>query len=116
MNNFNVSVIEGFLAKDPVLETVGGKHPLCKFTIGLNRSYTKKDGERVEESGFFDVTTWYKLAEVCSKYLKKGSRVLVSGNLRRDTWKDKEGKFQSRVYVEGKEVNFLSTKKDELAA
>lgn len=116
MNNFNFSVIEGYLAKDPVFETVGGKHALCKFTVGSNRSYTNKAGEKVEESSFFDVTTWYKLAEVCSKYLHKGSRVLVSGNLRRDTWKDKDERYQSRVYLEGREVNFLTTKKEAQAA
>lgn len=116
MNNFNLSVIEGHLVKDPTLETVGDKHPLCKFTIGSNRGFTNKAGERVEEPSFFDVTSWYKLAEICGKYLHKGSRVLVSGNLRRDTWKDKEGKYQSRVYLEAKEVNFLSSKKEAQAA
>ncbi len=115
MNHFNLSVVEGHLAKDPTLETVSGKHPLCKFTVGTNRSYTKKNGEKVEEVAFFDITTWYKLAETCSKYLKKGSRVLISGNLKQDTWKDKEGKFHSKVYLEGKEINFLPSAQPRVA-
>jgi len=108
MNNFNFTAVEGNLTRDPELKTIAGDFALCKFTIGSNRSYTKKNGEVVKESSFFDITTWAKLAETCAKYLKKGSRVLVSGNLRKDTWKDKDGTMKNNVYVEGKSVNFLS--------
>jgi single-strand DNA-binding protein len=116
MNHFNLSVIEGHLARDPVLETVSGKYPLCKFTVGTNRSFTKRNGEKVEDVGFFDVTAWSRLGETCAKYLKKGSRVLISGNLKQDSWKDKEGKTRTRVYVDCKEINFLPSSKQVHAA
>lgn len=108
MSNFNLTLLEGHLTKDPVLEVLKGQHPYCRFTVAVNRQYQKKDGERVDEVLFQDVTTWYRLAEVCGKYLKKGSRVMVSGLLKKDQWKDKEGKPQSKSYLEAKEVNFLS--------
>lgn len=108
MNNFNQTVVEGFLTADPEVKMINGKTPLCTFSIGSNRSYTKRDGEKVEEASFFDITTWNSLATVCGKYLKKGTRVLVGGALRRDTWKNEKGENRSRVYVEGRDVEFLS--------
>ena len=110
MNNFNFSIIEGNLVKDPELKTISDKATICKFTVGLNRSYTNKNGELVEQADFFDVNTWNNTAKNCAKYLTKGSKVLVSGNLRKDVWKDKEGEYRSRVYIDGRSVNFLSPK------
>lgn len=111
MNNFNFSVLEGNLVKDPEFSYVSGGTALCTFTIGSNRSYTKKGGEKVEEAYFFDITAWSKLGELCHKYLKKGSRVLVSGMLKKSSWKNDKGQTLSRVYLEGKDVNFLSSVK-----
>ena len=109
MNNFNISLIEGNLVKDPALKKIGDNDSsLCYFTLGSNRTYTKKDGEKVTEANFIDIRVWNKLAEVCEKYLSKGSRVIVSGNLRKDTWEDENGDYQSRTYIDGKEVNFLN--------
>lgn len=107
MNNFNFSVLEGNLVRDPELSYVKGDRAVCRFTIGNNRSYTNKDGEKVDQSQFFEVTAWSKLAEVCNRYLRKGSHVLVSGVLKRDNWKTKEGENRFKVYLESREVNFL---------
>lgn len=108
MNNFNFSIVEGNLVKDPEVKMVTNGNALCKFRIGSNRTRINKEGEKVEESGFFDVTTWAKLAEICGKYLKKGSKVLVSGILKQDQWVTDDGQTRSRIYIEGREVNFLS--------
>ena len=109
MNNFNFTAIEGNLVRDPeVLETKAGS-TFCKFTIGSNRSYKNKEGEVINDASFFDVTIWSKLAKSCGEYLKKGSRVLVSGFLQRSTWEDKEGKKNYKISITGREVNFLSS-------
>jgi len=110
MNNFNFTALEGNLVKDPEVSTSKNGSAYCNFTIGSNRSYKNKEGEQVDEASFFDVTTWTKLAEICGKYLKKGSRVLVAGTLQKNTWRDANDKYQSRVYLKGREVNFLSPK------
>jgi len=107
MNNFNFTVLEGNLVRDPEVKTIGDK-TLCKLVIASNRQYTKKDGTKVDEANFFDVAMWGKLGETCSKYLKKGSRVLVSGNLCKDIWKTAEGETKSNTYINAKEVNFLN--------
>ncbi len=95
MNNFNFSVIEGNLKDDPIQLGDDG----CVIELDSARSYTNKDGERVKETSTFNVITRDKLASTCLKYLKKGSRVLVSGKL---------VKKDLNIRLECKEVNFLS--------
>ena len=108
MNNFNFSVLEGNLVGDPKISQLNNGISLCTFTIGSNRTYIKKNGEKVEEAHFFDITTWSRLGEICNKYLKKGSRVLVSGMLKKSSWKNTQGEVRTRTYLEGRDVNFLS--------
>lgn len=113
MNNINLVMVEGFLVKDPEYKQIKNQFPLCKFVVGSNRNYKRKDGEKVSQTLFLEVSTWMKMAEVCARYLKKGSRVLVTGNLRKDVWKDNTGRMQSKTFLEGKEVNFLSRGRGE---
>lgn len=95
MNHFNFSVIEGTLDADPRVDGKGHE-----FVINSTRSYTKKTGERVEEVQAVMVYVDGRLGETCATYLKKGSRVLVSGVLRDCS--------AGGLGMIGREVNFLS--------
>jgi len=97
MSDFNFSVIEGHLKADPAFKD--GK---CRMLVLSNRAYTNKAGNKITEVTTFDIITTGRLAETCNKYLKKNSRVLVSGRL---------SKADNYVYIVGKEVNFLSPDK-----
>ena len=104
MKNFNFTGIEGRLTKDPEM-TTAGELQICKMSIATN-------GFKEGDVSFFDVTCFKKLAETCGKYLKKGSHILVSGELKQDRWKNKEGQNRSKVAIIANNVNFLSPKKE----
>lgn len=108
MNNFNFAAIEGNLVKAPEIRTINGGSRFCMFTVGCNHSYPGKDGKSVDSASFLDVKVWNSLADTCAKYLGKGSRVLVSGKLRKDTWRNADGEYRSATYILGEEVKFLS--------
>jgi single-strand DNA-binding protein len=93
-------MIEGNLTQDP--ELIEGHTSLCKMVISSKRCWKNKYGKNEEEVFFIDVIYRDRLAEDCAKYLKKGSRILVSGYLA----KGMKGK-----YLLGKEANFISSKK-----
>ena len=101
--NINKVVISGRLVKDPEIKTIG-EVDLCNFRIASNRIVGKK---KVEKAIFIDIDAWGGQAKVCEKFLKKGSRVIVDGILCQDTWEDKEGKKNSKVYIESDNVVFL---------
>jgi single-strand DNA-binding protein len=88
MSDLNSVVLVGRLVRDPELRYTPQGAPVCEFTLASNRRFTKKDGEKVEEVIFVDVTAWNKLAEICAEYLKKGRLVALSGSLSQDRWED----------------------------
>ena len=108
MRNFNLAVVEGRLVGDPEIRYTQNGTALCRFSIANNCDYYKENELR-KEVNFFDVTTWAKLAERCSEYLRKGSSILVEGTLKLDTWEDREsGKKRSRHKIRARRVQFLS--------
>ena len=109
MRNFNLAVLEGRLVNDPEMRQTQNGTMLCTFSIANNYSYYKDD-ELQEEVYFLDVTTWAKLAEQCSEYIKKGSRVLVNGRIRQSKWQDEDGITHSRITIVGYQVQFLDFK------
>ena len=105
MNQLNVILIEGNLARDPQLKYSSAGKAVCSFAIGVNRSW-KKDGQWVNEASFFDVDAWGKLAETCAQYQRKGSGVRVVGSLRQDRW-EADGVQRSRVKIIAEHVEFM---------
>ena len=70
----------------------------ANISIAVNRS-VKKGEEWIDEVSYFDVTIWGKTAENLKPYLQKGKQIAVSGYLKQDRWKDKEGNNRSKVYI-----------------
>ena len=102
-----VSMI-GRLTKTPdIRQTNTGKN-VCTFTLAVNRRYKDADGKTTAD--FFSVQVWGKLAEVCARYLDKGSKVFVSGELRNRSYEAKDGSKRTVTEIIANEVEFLSPK------
>jgi single-strand DNA-binding protein len=96
----NNVVVLGNLTRDPELRFTPNGTPVAGFGLAVNRRYqNKKSGEWVEDTSFFNVTVWFKLAENCAESLSKGDRVLVSGRLSQRGWEDKDGQKKSVVEI-----------------
>jgi single-strand DNA-binding protein len=100
----------GNLTRDPEMKYIPSGKAVCSLSIANNRVYTK-NGEKVTEVSYFDVEVWGLAAENCSKYLTKGSGIIVEGRLRQDRW-EKDGKTQSRVRITANAVHFLPKKQN----
>jgi single-strand DNA-binding protein len=77
------------------------------FRVATNFNYTTPNGERREETEWFQVVTWRKLAEQCSQFLQKGRRVYVEGRLRTRSWDTPDGQRRFRTEVIASRVLFL---------
>jgi single-strand DNA-binding protein len=108
MPSFSSVVLLGHLVRDPELRYTPNGVAVCDFTIAVNRKYSKKDGEKIEEVAFVDVTVWNRVAEISAEYLKKGRAALVAGHLQQERWDDKEtGQKRSKLRVVGQTVQFI---------
>ena len=78
-------IIAGNVGRDPEMRYTPGGQAVTSFSVATNDDYTDKAGTRVKRTIWFRVSTWGKLAETCSQYLKKGSKVLVEGRMQADS-------------------------------
>ena len=108
-----VSMI-GRLTKTPdIRQTNTGKN-VCSFTLAVNRRYKDADGKTTAD--FFSVQAWEKLAELCVRYLDKGSKVFVSGELRNRSYEAKDGTKRTVTEIIASEIEFLSPKSESAPA
>ena len=101
----------GYLTADPSSRATNNGTSVCSFTVGVTRSRKNPAGDR--ESDFFRVTTWRQTADFCSKYLTKGSKVLVRGELQPSTYEGKDGKTRISLDVQAEAVEILTEKPKE---
>jgi single-strand DNA-binding protein len=90
--DLNKVQVTGRLGADPELRQTPQGHTVITFRVASNRSWRSADGEPHEETEWFRVVAWNRLAEICQQYLLKGSRVYIEGRLQTREWQDQEGK------------------------
>ncbi|RIK21488.1 MAG: single-stranded DNA-binding protein [Chloroflexi bacterium] len=95
----NKVMIIGRLGRDPEMRYTPSGKPVTSFSVAVSRTYTKPEGERVEETDWFNVVAWGRLAEICSQYLTKGSLVYVEGRLETRSWEGDNGQKHYRTEV-----------------
>lgn len=94
--NLNKVFILGRLTADPQLRSTPGGQSVASFGVATNRVWTDKTGQKQESTEFHNVVVWGRQAEVASKFLTKGSLVLVEGRLQTRNWEGKDGQ-QRRI-------------------
>lgn len=111
MPNFNKVIIVGNCTKDPEIRYTPKGTALVEMSIAVNNNYTTASGEKREETDFFEIVFWGKLAEIVSEYVEKGKPILVSGKLKQETWEDKEThKKRSKITIVAEEMQLLGSK------
>lgn len=104
----NKIMLIGNLGKDPELQVTAEGTPLARFSLAVNRSYTSSSGEKVEETEWFNIVVWRQLAEVCERYLHRGSKLYIEGRLSQRKYTDREGVQRTSVEVIANEMEMLS--------
>lgn len=107
----NYLLLIGNLTRDVEKSRTSSDVEICRFNIAVNRDYKNEKGERITD--FFNITTFRKTAELCGKYLKKGSKVAIVGRLQNRTYEDKEGVKRTVTDIVADEVEFLSSNQTE---
>ncbi len=107
MASLNKVMIIGNLGSEPEMRFTPGGNPVTSFRIATNRVYNTPEGERKEETEWFTVITWGRLAEQCNQFLGKGRLVYAEGRLRTRTWESQDGQKHYRTEVIANRVTFL---------
>jgi len=104
----NKIIIIGNLTRDPQLRSINNGASVCSFSVAVNRRFADNEGNRGVD--YFNVSAWRALGENCNKFLKKGSKVAVSGEVQVRQYDDKDGVKRTSVDINADEVEFLTPK------
>ena len=107
MASVNKMIIIGNLGSEPEMRFTPNGNPVTSFRVATNWRYTTSQGERREETEWFTVVAWNKLAEQCNQFLAKGRLIYVEGRLRTRTWDSQDGEKRFRNEIVADHVTFL---------
>ena len=103
----NKVMIIGHLGRDPELRYTPSGRPVTSFSVATTRTWTSSDGERREETEWFNVVAWGNLAEICKTHLSKGQQVYIEGRLQTRGWEDESGTRHYRTELVASEMILL---------
>jgi len=102
----NKAILIGNLTRDPELKTLNTGVSVCSFTVAINRKYVGADGNRPVD--FFNINAWRQLGENCAKFLKKGSKVGIMGEIQTRSYDAQDGSKRYVTEIVADEVEFLN--------
>lgn len=107
--DLNKVLLTGRLGRDTELRVTPGGNPVATFSVASNRPVKQADGSWTDQTEWFRVVAWDKLAERCAEQLTKGRHVLIEGRLQTRDWVDRQG--QKRFTTEVIASNMLTLDK-----
>ncbi len=107
----NKVMIIGHVGREPEMRYTPSGRPVTSFSVATSRTWTTTDGERREETEWFNVVAWGTLAEICKTHLTKGQQVYVEGRLQTRGWEDENGTKHFRTELVANEMILLGERR-----
>lgn len=102
MADLNQCTFTGCLGKDPEIKIATNGKKSAKFSIAVSEKYKKQSGETVDNTQWINIVCWENVAGIAERFLKKGSRVCITGKLSNRTWDDQttgQKKYVTEIIV-----------------
>ena len=106
----NKIMLIGNLGRDPELSYTQNGKAIAKFSLAVSRRRRDESGEQREETQWFNVVAWERLAETCNNYLQKGSKVYIEGRITSRKYTDKDGVERTVWEVTATDMEMLTPK------
>ncbi len=103
----NKVMVIGNMGRDPEMRYTPSGKPVTSFSLASSRSWVAPNGERREETEWFNVVAWGGLAEICNDKLSKSQQVYVEGRLQTRSWEDENGQRHFRTEVVASDMIIL---------
>lgn len=97
--NLNKAFVLGNVTRDPEVRALPSGQQVTSFSIATNRFYTDQQGQKKQDVEFHNIVCFGKLADISSRYLTKGSLVLIEGRIKTRNWQNQQGLKQYRTEV-----------------
>lgn len=97
--NLNKAFVLGNVTRDPEVRALPSGQQVTSFGVATNRFYTDSLGQKKQDVEFHNIVAFGKLADISSRYLKKGSMVLIEGRIKTRSWQNTQGLKQYRTEI-----------------
>ncbi|GAB4335325.1 MAG: single-stranded DNA-binding protein [Desulfobulbaceae bacterium] len=104
----NKVILIGNLGADPEIRYTQSGTPVCNFRIATTERWKGQDGQQQEQTEWHNIVAWRRLAEICSEYLSKGSKVYIEGKLQTRKWQDQNGNDRYTTEIVARDMQMLS--------
>ena len=112
--DLNKVMITGRLGADPEMRFTPQGSAVTTFNVASGRTWRSADGTQHDDTEWFRVVAWDKLAEICNQYLTKGARVYVEGRLQTRKYQDRDGvNRQSTEVIATDRISLSSRREDD---
>ena len=116
MASFNKAILIGNLTADPELRQTPNGISVCRFTIAVNRRFSRNNDQAQQSADFITIVAWRERAEFVTRYSRKGRPILVCGQIQSRSWTDPQGAKHYATEVVADEVSFVENKGDGAGA
>ena len=109
---FNKAILIGRLGRDPEVRYTTSGTAVADFSVATNEVWTDQSGERQERTEWHRIVVWRRLAEICEKYLRKGSLVMIEGRIQTREWEDRDGNRRRTTEIVALGMKMLDSRAD----
>ena len=109
--SINRVILIGRVRKDVEVRTTDNSK-VASFTLATSERFKDRNGEVKEQTEWHNIVVWGKLADVCEKYVQKGSTLYVEGKLRTRSWDDKDGNKRYITEILASAIQLLDKKEN----
>src|SRR4030042_2227685 len=109
--NLNKAFVLGNVTRDPEVKSLPSGQQVTSFGIATNRFYTDSSGEKKQDVEFHNIVCFGKLADISSRYLNKGSLLLIEGRIKTRNWTNSSGvkQYRTEIIADGMQLGPKST-------
>jgi len=97
--NLNKAFVLGNVTRDPEVRSLPSGQQVTNFSIATNRVWKDAQGQKKEEAEFHNIVAFGKLADTISRYVFRGSLILIEGRIKTRNWVNKEGVKQYKTEI-----------------
>jgi len=110
--SLNKAMLIGNTGSDPEIRTIPSGARVAQFSVATSRRWTDKNNQQQEKTEWHRIVVWDRLVDVVERYLRKGDRVYVEGEIEYRQYQDKDGVTKYATEIRAREIVLLGGKND----
>jgi single-strand DNA-binding protein len=110
--SLNKAMLIGNVGQDPEIRTIPNGARVAQFSVATSRRWNDKNGQQQEKTEWHRVVAWEKLVEIIERYVKKGDRIYVEGEIEYRQYQDKDGVTKYSTEIRARDVVLLGSRSD----